>query len=178
MPVLLFLPRAGARWRLREPARAAVAAATRPARARRSGCGDSSRRATATTMGTSAGRRPLAQLLQVAGELARKVSRFRELVSRWAPGTRGSSGYFPEIPVGGAAVLGLLNYFAGACALWWLGRGLGQGCYLTRHLRKTVQEKCLHPKLKSPERGQILSPSIDLDTLLWSTGHYQVKTGF
>lgn len=39
-----------------------------------------------------------------------------------------------------------------------------------RHLRKTVQEKCMNPRLTSPERGQILSPSIDLDTLLWSTG--------
>lgn len=75
MPVLLFLPRAGARWRLRAPATAAVAAATRPALARRSGCGDSSRPATATAMGTSAGRRPLAQLLLVVGELASKVSR-------------------------------------------------------------------------------------------------------
>lgn len=178
MPVLLFLPRAGALWRLRAPARAAVAAATRPARARRSGCGDSSRRATATAMGTSAGRRPLAQLLQVAGELARKVSRFRELVSRWAPGTRGSSGYFPEIPVGGAAVLDCWTISRAPVRCGGLGRGLGQGCYLTRHLRKTVQEKCLHPKLKSPERGQILSPSIYLDTLLWSTGRYQVKTGF
>lgn len=104
-----------------------MAAATRPARARRSGCGDSSRRVTATAMGTSAGRRPLAQLLQVAGELARKVSRFRELVSRWAPGTRVSSGYFPEIPVGGAAVLGLLNYFAGTSALWWFRQRTGTG---------------------------------------------------
>lgn len=177
MPVLLFLPKAGARWRLRAPATAAVAAATRPALARRSGCGDSSRRAMATAMGTSAGRRPLSQLLQVATEVARKVSRVPGARLPLGPRDQGQLWLFSGDSCRRRCCPGTAELFRGRrCAA--VRQRTETGVLSEGHLRKTVQEKCLNPRLKSPERGQILSPSIDLDTLLWSTGRYQVKIGF
>lgn len=109
MLVLLFLPKKGARWRLRATATAAGAAATRPAQARRSGYGGSSRHATATAMGTSAGRRLSGRLQQVTFELARKVGRVMGAGLRFGHRDQDGSGYFPEIPVGGATFLGLLR---------------------------------------------------------------------